>query len=56
VICVRGVASDNDCPGPGKKKNRSTATGALSQTSIGALLLLPLAAVIATRYLKARRP
>jgi hypothetical protein len=59
VVCVRGLPADiaNDCPaGPGKKKNRSGATSALSQMSTGALLLLPLAAVLATRCLKARRP
>jgi hypothetical protein len=59
VVCVRGLPADiaNDCPAsPGKKKNRSGATSALSQMSTGALLLLPLAAVLAARRLKARRP
>lgn len=55
VICVRGLAADNDCPAPGKKKNRSGANSALSQTSTGALLLLPLAVVLATRCVYGRR-
>jgi hypothetical protein len=52
LICVRGRAADtaNDCPGPGKKKN------ALSQTSAGAVMLLPLAVVLAARCLRPRRP
>lgn len=54
-ICVRGLPNDNDCPGPGKKKNRMGATTALSQTATGALLLLPLAVVLAARCLHPRR-
>jgi hypothetical protein len=59
ILCVRGAPADtaNDCPlGPGKKKNRSGATNALSQTTTGTLLLLPLAVVLAARYLRQRRP
>ena len=57
LICVRGQPADpaNDCPGAGKKKNRSGAASALSQTSTGALLLLPLALVVATRCLRPPR-
>jgi hypothetical protein len=54
-ICVRGRADDGDCPGPGKKKNRSSSAGALSQTSTGALLLLPLVVVIGARCVRSRR-
>jgi hypothetical protein len=52
LICVRGAAADpaNDCPGVGKKKNQ------LSQTSTGALLLLPLAVVLAARFGRTRKP
>jgi hypothetical protein len=58
LICVRGQAADpaNDCPGPGKKNNKSVAKIGLSQTSTGALLLFPLGLVIAARCLQARRP
>jgi hypothetical protein len=57
VICVRGLPNPNDCPsGPGKKKNRTDASSAMSQTSTGILLLLPLAVVLAARCLKVRRP
>jgi hypothetical protein len=57
IICVRGVPADtkNDCPGQGKG-NLGGAMEPLSQTSTGALLLLPLAIVLATRCLKVRRP
>jgi hypothetical protein len=58
LICVRGLPADlrNDCPGKPGKGSRSGAANALSQTSTGTLLLLPLAVVLATRCLKARRP
>jgi hypothetical protein len=54
VICVRGAAADpeNDCPSGRGKKNRSSATSPLSQTSTGALLLLPLAVVLTARCLR----
>jgi hypothetical protein len=58
VVCVRGLPADtaNDCPaGPGKKKNRSGATNALSQTATGAFLLLPLAVVLAARCFRPRQ-
>jgi hypothetical protein len=57
LICVRGAPADltNDCPWfPGKKKN-SGFNSTLSQTSTGALLLLPLAVVLAARCLRPRR-
>jgi hypothetical protein len=58
LVCVRGLPADtqNDCPGGHGKKNRSSATRAVSQISTGALLLLPLAVVMATRCKKERRP
>jgi hypothetical protein len=56
MVCVRGLPKPNDCPsGPGKKNNRSGTISALSQTSTGALLLLPLGVVLMARCLQARR-
>jgi hypothetical protein len=52
IICVRGLPADpkNDCPSAGKKSNH------LAQTTTGALLLLPLAVVLAASRLRPRRP
>jgi hypothetical protein len=57
LICVRGLPPDsaNDCPGHGKKNSRSVPKNELSQTSTGALLLLPLGLVVAARCLRPRR-
>jgi hypothetical protein len=58
LICVRGQPADpaNDCPSGHGKKNRASATSALSQTATGALLQLPLGVVLAVRGLRTRRP
>jgi hypothetical protein len=55
LICVRGLPADtaNDCPD--KTNNRSRAMNTLSQTYTGALLLVPLAVVLAARCLRLHR-
>jgi hypothetical protein len=56
-ICVRGLPANptNDCPST-RKNNSPSTTNTYSQSSTGALLLLPLAVVLAARCLRPRRP
>jgi hypothetical protein len=42
LVCVRGLPSDNDCPGNGKGGDKKKRTAALSSAATGATQLLPL--------------
>jgi hypothetical protein len=52
VICVRGKPANPEADCPGKKNSKSHA---FSQATAGAVLLLPLAVVLAVRCLRPRQ-